>query len=142
MYSMNSYKDLTTEIKISKIRLEGIKEQKDQLLKLMYASMPDELKAMTYSDMPKGGRNDMSLDRIIEQLNRLDSMIFIEENILVNMEDTEKQIGDKLKEFTGLNYKIAYMREVNHRSLQEIADELGYTLGYVKNLSSKVNKKM
>lgn len=140
MYTMNSYKDLTTEIEISKIRLEGIREQKDQLLKLMYASAPDELKAMAYSDMPKGGRNDMSLDRIVENLNKIDSMIFIEESILSNMEDTEKKIGDKMKEFSGLNYKVAYMREVQKRSVQEIADELGYSFGYIQNLSAKVKK--
>ena len=139
MYSMTSFKDLQNEIALSKIRIEYINEQKQSLNELMYAftSPVKELKAMIYSDMPKGG-SAIEYERLVEGMTKLENMIDIEERILLKAEETEAKINDRLKSFEGIEYKVAYLIEVESMPLREIADQLGYSEGYIKNISSNI----
>jgi len=124
------------------MRLECIEGQKEQLTKLMYAftSPVKELKAMVYSDMPKGGCA-VEYGRLLEAMGRLESMELIENTILGGMVEAEKKIDAKLKEFEGIEYKVAYLVQVKGYTLQQVADELKYSPGYIQNISAKVNKK-
>ena len=141
MYSIMSYRDLILEIEMSKTRIQTIEEQKEQLLKLMYAftGSPKELKAMVYSDMPKGGVA-VEYERLVEGMNRLENILEIENRILLSLEVSEQNLNDKLKRLEGIDYKVAYLIQVKEMSLQEIADELGYSLGYIKNISASIKK--
>lgn len=140
MYSLNNYKELILEIETSKTRLKCIEEQKEQLLKLMNAFVLPvrDLKAMTYNDTPSG--HAIEYERLIEAMQRLDSMKLIENSILEGMIDEEKKIDANLKRFEGINYKVAYLISVKERSLQEIADELKYSLSYIKSISASIKK--
>lgn len=142
MYSIASYKDLILEIEMSKTRIETIIEQKEILIKMMYVNAPTEVQAMVYSDMPKGsGKASISLERIYEGIARLEHMLEIEERILVSMQSAENILNDKLKRLEGIDYKVAYLIQVKRYTVQEVADELGYSFNYIQNLSAKVNKR-
>jgi hypothetical protein len=121
--------------------LKCIEEQKEQLEKLMcaFSSPVKELKAMIYDDMPKGG-HAVEYERLLEAMQRLENMQLIEIRILEGMLDEEKKIDAKLQEFEGIEYKVAYLIQVKNKPLQEIADELGYSLGYIKNISASIKK--
>ena len=103
-----------------------------------FSSPVKELKAMIYDDMPKGG-HAVEYERLLEAMQRLENMQLIEIRILEGMLDEEKKIDAKLQEFEGLEYRVAYLK-AKGKSLQEIADELNHTLGYIQNISAKVNK--
>lgn len=141
MRSIKNYKSLILEMETSRLRLKCIKEQMEQLTKLMYAfvSPVRELKAMIYDDMPKGGCS-VEYERLLEAMRILENLELIENTILEGMTNEEKLIDDKLKIFDDLEYKVAYLR-AKGKSLQEIATELNHTLGYIQNISAKINKK-
>ena len=143
MYSIGNYKELILEIETSRQRLECIEGQKEQLTKLMYAftSPVKELKAMVYDDMPKGGQAT-EYERLEEGMRKLENMIDIEERILLKAEETEAKINDRLKKFEGIDYKVAYLMQIKGYTVQEVADELGYSFYYIQNISAKVNKEV
>lgn len=137
MYSINCYVDLCTEIEIAETRIEGIIGQRKALMKLLGA--PQELKAMQYSDMPKGSHNYMSIDRLGDSINRLDNMLFIEENLLKGMLATKAKINDKLKGLEGIQYKVMYKREIENKTIIRIAEELNYSTRQVDRIISSVS---
>ena len=141
MYSISNYKSLILEIDTLKTRLKCHNEQKEQLKKLMYAfvSPVKELRAMVYTDMPPGGCS-VEYGRLEEAMTRLENMMLIDNTILEGMIDEEQKINDKLKSFDDIKYKVAYLKIVKDMTLQDIATELKYTLGYIQNISSKIRK--
>jgi len=141
MYSIDNYKTLILEIDALKTRLKCHDEQKEQLTTLMnaFVSPVKELRAMVYTDMPPGGCS-VEYGRLEEAMTRLENMMLIDNTILEGMMNEEKLIDDKLKIFDDLEYKVAYLR-AKGKSLQEIATQLNHTLGYIQNISAKINKK-
>jgi len=69
---------------------------------------------------------------------QIDSMILLEEERLKNTVRTIQKIDETLQQLEGLHYKVAYMREVEKKSLQEIADELNYEYSYIRKISMKI----
>jgi hypothetical protein len=124
MYSMQCYKDLCSEISISQIRIEGLEGQKKELMKLLGG--PTEISCQQYSEMPIGSKNAMSIDRIFEALNKIESILEIENGLLKGMVDTQIKINVKLKGLEGLQYKIMYKREIENKTIIRIAQELNY----------------
>lgn len=53
---------------------------------------------------------------------------------------TRSQIDRLLKQFEGLEMRVAYMRDIERKPLQQIADELGYSHDWIKKISSKIRK--
>ncbi|CDQ22587.1 hypothetical protein [Halobacillus karajensis] len=52
-----------------------------------------------------------------------------------------KERMDKLmQQFNGLEYKVAYKKWVEMKKLKEIAEELGYSEQYIKEISAKLSK--
>ena len=137
---ITSTNDILKEIEIIKIRLACYEEQKTLLTELMYAftSPVRELKGMVYSDMPSGGC-ETDYSRYVEGMRILENKIEIENRILKNMLETSKKLDDKVMEFDSVEYRVAYMKS-NKIPLQDIADKLGYSLGYIKLISSKLNR--
>ncbi|MGG4011429.1 sigma factor-like helix-turn-helix DNA-binding protein [Bacillus smithii] len=74
-------------------------------------------------------------DRILEKLNQLTKM-------LDYYKELKKDMDDYINSLEGLEYKIAYKRYVENKTYQEIAKELGYSYGYVRNVMSKAGKNL
>lgn len=52
----------------------------------------------------------------------------------------EEEMRLSIEGLEGVQYKIARLRVIEGMTYQEIADELGLTHGYVRQVSSKTNK--
>jgi DNA-directed RNA polymerase specialized sigma subunit len=125
IYNIDSYKDLCSEIEISKIRIEGLEGQKKELKKLLDG--PQEISCQQYSDLPKGSHNYLSIDRVVDSLSRIDSMLEIENSLLKAMIITQTKLNEKLKGLQGIEYKIMYKREIEGKSFARIGQELNYS---------------
>lgn len=102
---------------------------------------PNEIQAMQYSDMPTAGINAMSIDRLIDTLQRIDNMLFIEEGLLKGMIATKTSINAKLKGLEGTEYLIVYKREVENKSYERIGAEMNYSSRQVRRIFEKVGSK-
>lgn len=138
IYAIDTYCDLITEIEIAKTRIEGLEGQKRELKKLLLP--PQDIKAQTYSDMPVGSRNFMSLDRLVDMIHRIDSMLDIENGLLKGMYETQSIINEKLKGLKGIEYRIVYKREFEDKSFEVIARELHYSSRQIRRILDKVNQ--
>lgn len=77
----------------------------------------------------------MNVDRLHKKINELNRMLEFYQEI-------QKELQDNINALEGLPYKIARMRFLDDKSYQEIADELGYTYGYIRRVVSKGNKEV
>ena len=128
-------------MEMSDIRIKGLNVHKELLTEIMYAftGAPKEVKGMVYSDMPSGG-TAVDYQRLVDAMRILENKLEIENKILNNMIETSRKLDEKMKEFKGLDYKVAYLIQAKGYSVQEVADELGYSFTYISNISAKVNK--
>ena len=58
-------------------------------------------------------------------------------SILEDKEQTLKETIERLKKLEGLEYKIEYKKNIEGKSLKEIAEELNYNYCYVRRVYSK-----
>ena len=140
MYCIESYKDLTSEIEMAKARIEGLEKQRELLTKLLFKG-PKGYTPIDMSGMPKGSRNDISLDRLVEAVSKIDNMLYIEGELLKGMEETIKKIKGKLEGLEGNKYKVAYKRIIENKAYKEIANELHLSEDYVKHIGAELNKR-
>lgn len=137
MYAINCYNDLKAEIEIAEMRIEGLEVQKKELKKLIGA--PQEIGCQQYSDLPKGSHNYTSLDRIINVLHEIDSMLEIENSLLIGMKNTQIKMNDKLKGLSGIQYKIMYKREIENKTIFRIAEETNYSPRQISRIIGKMS---
>lgn len=100
---------------------------------------PQEIQAMQYSDMPKASHNYMSIDRLADSINRLDNLLFLEDELLKGMIATKVKINDKLKGLEGIEYRAIYKREIENKTLVRIAEELNYSTRQVRRILEKMS---
>lgn len=60
------------------------------------------------------------------------------------VKELDKELGSMESDIgilDGVDEKVVYRRDVEHKSLKMIASELGYSLGYIRNISSRNPRK-
>ncbi|MBU5677760.1 hypothetical protein KQI88_15175 [Alkaliphilus sp. MSJ-5] len=136
MLGIKTYKDLQLEKEIIEDRIEQLKQNQKLLAKELRG--PVDIAAIDYSKDKGVGITPRPLEDVLAETMQLDSMIYLEEERLKNTIRTIQKIDARLQQLEGLHYKVAYMKEVEKKSLQEIADELDYSLDYVKKISASL----
>lgn len=91
-------------------------------------------------DWNVGGRlfNKVRLDQSLERVDKLSERIEWLDARLMEKKKARKHIEHKLSGMDSLEYKVAYMRIVEGKSLKEIAEELEYSIDWIKRISAKV----
>lgn len=132
---IENYHDLQKQIDIHKMIVENLIRDKKYYEHQLEMNTPHDISAMTMSDMPHGNLSPISIDRAVIAIQHIDSRLELEYKTLKALYSTQSDIKRKLNELEGIYFKVAVMHRVDHKSMQEIADELGYSTGYIKNIS-------
>lgn len=140
MHVYSSYKDLCREIEIHENILASVIDQIKYFEKMLKSGWPKGASASVIDGQPKGNYAPISLDRIIDTLGRLDSMRYIEICIIEKLKEAKEKVDKKLKKLEGLDFRVCYMRDIEGKNLQEIADELGYSYSTISKISA-IHKK-
>lgn len=139
MYAVRRYNDLLIEIQLCKLRISDLETQIENIDKLMIKP-PSEVKAMSYSGMPKGSTDYTSLDRYLMRRNENIKLLDYEVELLEQLLKQKKEQENKVKQFEGIEYKIAYLKIIKGYSYKQIAEKLDKSEQYIKNIYSKLNK--
>ena len=131
MELMKNYSDLLTEIELTK----------DQLKYTKY-----EFKWWSGIDMDTGegiplngiGSHKHGTETAMIQIDKKQKAVNKLEKRLNDLETYKKHMDDHINSFKGLEYQIAYKKHVEFKTLQEIADDLGYSLVYIKKKSASM----
>lgn len=88
-----------------------------------------------------GSSNQVSLDNLYSKIENIQKDIDDEKNAIEYLEKQKEIIQEQIKQLSGVNYKIEILK-LQGKKLQEIADELGYSYGYIRRLAmEKVTKR-
>lgn len=137
METIKSYKDLCTEIEIWKERVKAYEAEIKALKKLAKAYGPSEVKGIDYTQPRVDKTNQIGFEEFIERLQKLESHIFIHLEAIANMEKSREKMEEKIKQLEGIDQQVVFMRDIKGKSLVEIADELGYSYQYIKEISAR-----
>lgn len=146
---IGSYKDLLELIEINENILERCRINikalcTHQIVEGAPAGYPGET---SYVDADcihgHGNKKEMNLDvwkKLIDEISKLESMIYLQEEMLKGLYETKEKIDNKLKGLEGLEYKVAYLKYVEGLNLQQIASKLGYSYQYIREVNAKTYK--
>ncbi len=134
---VKSYKDLCTEIEIWKERVKAYKAEIKALKKLAKVYGPSDVKGIDYSQLKVQNTHQIGFEEFLERLYKLEYQIYIHEEAIESMEKHRRNIEERIKKLKGIDYKVVYLRDIEGKSLIEIADELGYSYQYIKEVSAR-----
>lgn len=134
---VKSYKDLCEEIEIWKWRVEAYKAEIKVLKKLAKVYGPSDVKGIDYSQPKVQNTNQIGFEEFLERLYKLEHHIYIHEEAIKNMEKCRKNMEERIKKLEGIDQKVVYMRDIEGKKLMDIAEELGYSYQYIKEVSAR-----
>lgn len=137
MDTIKSYKDLCEEIEIWKERIKAYEAEIKALKKLAKVYGPSDITGIDYSQPYVDSTKQIGLEEFLIRLRKLENHIYIHEEAIKNMEKCRKKIEERIKKLEGIDQKVVYMRDLEGKTLKEIADELGYSYQYIKEVSAK-----
>lgn len=137
MDTIKSYKDLCKEIEIWESRIESYQAQIKALNKLAKMSGPTEVRGIDYTQPNVQGSGQISFEDYLIRSRRLKNHIFLHEEALKTMKESRNKIKNRLKGLEGLDKKVCYKRDIEDKSLVDIAKELGYSYDYIKEVSAR-----
>jgi|SRR5690625_3040850 len=131
MQIMNSYSDLMIEIELVKDQIEYTKKE----IKYWFGVDVDK-----ESGIPLMGSGDHEFGlnaALIQSEKKLTSYHNLNER-LKELEYAKVRMDILLEQLEGLDYKIAFKRIVEFKTHQEIADELGYSHQYIREVWTRI----
>ncbi|WP_227397338.1 sigma-70 RNA polymerase sigma factor region 4 domain-containing protein [Jeotgalibacillus aurantiacus] len=128
MQIIENYADLTRKISIIETQIEMFEVDID--FWFGKGSIPFSSKGAAGFGIETAAWNT---DRVLEKLDQLRKMLEFYQEI-------KSEMDDNINSLDGLEYKISYMRYIENKNYKEIADQLGYSYGYIRNVVSNIKK--
>jgi hypothetical protein len=136
---MNIYHDLCLEIEAYEEICEQLQSETVRLFNLMNKGPQNNLTA-SYEGMPFGGKDESPLYKLYNQMRRAELKLNTARDILMDKKQAKTNIEKKMDQFSTLEYKVAYKRDIERKPLDVIALELNYSYDWIKKISSRVKK--
>lgn len=137
---IQAYKDIDRMIELHQNIIDNCNAEIRYYQKQIKASFPRDISSQNLDGMPHGNFSPVSLDRAIEEIRHNENMIEIENDEIKRLQKKKEEIEVITTEFEGLYLKVAVRKHIEKRPLQEIADILGYSLDYIKEISANIEK--
>jgi hypothetical protein len=138
---IQSYNDICSKIAALELWIDSLNRDIKYYSKLLNGGKPKDIGSINYDGMPKGSRNDMTIDRILEALRKCESHLYLAQEEKKCKEKAKRDIEGILSKMEGLEYQVFYNRVVKGMTLEQIAEKLDYEFGYIRKISMKINKK-
>ena len=132
-----SFKDLCTEIELVEASIRQYERSKEALQQMANTGGPSKVKGIDYSQPAVVESSPLDYATYLQHLQKIESHLLLHRERLKILEEDREERLRKLKSLKGLVYQVAYLREIKSMSLQEIADSMGYSYQYIKEVSSK-----
>lgn len=120
-----SYHDICKEIDILEVRIRDLERE----YKFWYKSC-----------FGKDAWQQFPLDICLNRMKEICDLVETYVTILDEKEKTRKEIEEHMSEFEGIEYKVAYLRDVKGMTLPEVAADLGYSYDWIKKLSARTRR--
>lgn len=136
-----TYNDLCNEIEILDIREYEINAQLKRIKRqMMNMYEPQSKLVASYSGMPGSGFAMMPFDQVCGNIAQLERELDDIRDVISLKREARQRIEAKMTNFEDITDRIMVMRDIQRKSLREIADDLGYSYDWIKKLSSRAGK--
>lgn len=135
-----TYKDLCNEIEILTIRRDELENELNIIKRRIYASGPRTKLVASYSGMPVGGTIERPLEDTWNLYNAVAEALEDVKDILSLKIEAKKKMEQRMSKFDTLEYKVAYMRDIERKSIANIATQLGYSYDWIAKISSRLKR--
>jgi hypothetical protein len=122
------YYDITKEIEIYELRLIDLEAELKAARKLCFSGQ------LPSDPMPV----HVPLDKALEQYDAVVAKIREVSDHLAQKKLIRQRIEQNIRDFQGIEYRVAYMRDIEGKPLYQIADELGYSYDWIRKVSSRI----
>lgn len=141
MYTIETYRNIESEIKTSSIRIRGLKDQ----LRIIGMDLkgPGEIGCQQYDsfDMPKGSKRDNSYIESVIERARLEAMLEKQELILKSLLEQKEEINVQLHSLEGMEYKVFKLRYIDNLTVSVVAERLGTSSRTVDRIIARIKRK-
>jgi DNA-directed RNA polymerase specialized sigma subunit len=131
---IQSYNDICSKIAALELWIDSLNRDIKYYSKLLNGGKPKDIGSINYDGMPKGSRNDMTIDRILEALRKCESHLYLAEEELKYKEQQKKQLEEVMSNMEGIEYKVYYYRVVKRMTQLEVAEELGKSDRHIRRI--------
>lgn len=134
-----SYHNLCTEIDILEIRAEELEREVKRIQKKMSPSPTIRLVA-NYDGMPHAGLAPIQFPKLYDQLQTIYEELHDIYDTLELKCEYKVRMESKMGELEGIEYQVAYERDVNRKPLSQIAKEMQYSYDWIRKISARVKR--
>lgn len=135
-----TYHDVCQEIELLALRAIDLERDIERKrMELMRGGVRVKLVA-SYSGMPASNYVSRPFDGVWEEMRQLEMQLSQVLDVLSLKRECKKRMESVMKQCDSLEYKVAYLRDVERKPLYEIADQLGYTYNWIREISARAKR--
>ncbi|MNO23024.1 hypothetical protein D3C76_128160 [compost metagenome] len=128
MEFQQSYGDLCREIEILELRLDDLEQDLKRARKICFSGQLPSDPLPVHVPLDKALEEyDIVVAKIIEATSQLEVKRLV-----------KSKMENNLNKFEGLEYQVAYMRDIQGLPLYKIAEQLGYSYDWIRKVSSRI----
>lgn len=135
-----TYNDLCNEIEILEIRRHELEGELRIIQRRLFANGPRTKLVASYSGMPGGNSDDTPLNLIWPMVQSVQALMDDVIDILSLKREAKRRMEEKMSKFDTLEYRVAYMRDVERKTIAAIATELQYSYDWIARISSRLKR--
>lgn len=98
---------------------------------------PSKMSGIDYTQPAVQGSGQLAFEDYLIRLRKIENHIYIHEEAIEGMIKSRDKIKEKMEELEGLDKKVVYMRDIEEKKLAAIAEELGFSYDYIKEISAR-----
>lgn len=134
-----SFKDLCTEIELVEASIRQYERNKEALQQMSNIGGPSKVKGIDYSQPSVIESSPMDFGTYLEHLQKIESHLLLHRERLKRLKREKITRERKLSSMEGLAYRVAYLREIQGKSLKQISEELDYSYDYIREVSANTH---
>ena len=136
-----TYHDICHEIELLVLRAVDLEKDIERKRRELLRTGGTHVKLVaSYSGMPFSNYVSRPFDVLWEERRQLEMQLEDVLDVLSLKKECKKRMEAVMEKCESLEYKVAYLRDVKRKKLYEIANELGYTYEYTREISARVKR--
>ena len=137
---IRTYKDLCKEIDALTIRHDELTAGLRILNRRIMNAGPRTKLVASYLGMPGGGPGELPIEQQWEVYRAVEEAIEDVSEILIVKLEAKKRMESTMSQLDHIDYKVAYMRDVERKPIAKIAIELGYSYDWICKISGRTKR--
>lgn len=139
MDRLQSYRDLCKEIELWEIRLDDLEQERRIIVRQMMTPPQTKLCA-NYDSLPGGGMMVIDFPKAWGHMQSIEQRIAECKDVLSLKREAKKRMEKVMSQLDTIEYKVAYMRDIEHKPLKTIAEDIGYSYEWTRKISMRVKR--